>query len=59
MKKYTAKLIGYNQSEWSHIYHQIQVDSEEEATKWCEKNSSLYTYDWHLDILVENEKEIL
>ena len=54
-KKYTAYLIGYNPHEWNHVEDTIQVDSLEEAKKWCDDNSSMYTYDWHVDRLVENK----
>jgi len=54
-KKYTAHLIGFDTCNWDHVEDTIQVDSLEEAKKWCDDNSSMYTYDWHVDRLVENE----
>lgn len=54
MKKYIAYLTGYDTLESGSTTKQLKVDSFEEAKKWCNDNSYMGGYDWHVDFLVNN-----
>lgn len=52
MKIFKASLIGYNNSEWSHVDRTIELeaDSIDEAKKlalkWCNDHSDPMSFDW-------------
>lgn len=44
-----AYLIGYDTCEYGHINKVIDVESKEEAQKWCDENSYMGGYDWYIE----------
>ena len=55
-KKYTAKVTGYYTTSWGSTTRMIEVDSEEEAKRWCEENSFMGGCQWYVTYLTENKK---
>lgn len=52
--KYTAKLTGYDTTSSKKVQKEIQVNSKQEAEKWCDDNTYMGGYEWYVDLLVEN-----
>ena len=54
-KKYTAHVTGFDTTAYGTTSRTIQVNDVNEARNWCEENSFMGGYQWHIDYLTENK----
>lgn len=59
MKKFKVFLTGYDNSEWHSTTKEMIVEAKdldeakEIAHKWCEDNSEMWSYDWYIEHIQE------